>query len=86
MYVVSIGNAFDGLSLVGPFEDEIDANDYADGLNDEWHIMELTDPPLPDDVDIEVLLADEEEYTCPFCGANECRTGEFVNAVVGSMG
>lgn len=45
MYVVSIGNAYDGLQLVGPFETGEAASEYADSLSccDEWHIVPLTE-------------------------------------------
>jgi hypothetical protein len=42
MYVVSYGNAFDGLSLVGPFKTNDDACAYADG--DEYNIVEVASP------------------------------------------
>lgn len=84
MYVVSIGNPYDGISLVGPFDTTEEANEYADGLNDEWHVMELTPPPIDDNEGW--LGVDEDEHACPFCTDNECRTGAFVNSVVGGMG
>ena len=42
-YIVSVGNAFDGLSFIGPFDDGEEANEYADryltGL--EWFVIRL---------------------------------------------
>lgn len=43
MYVVVMGNPFDGLEIRGPFENVDDANDWADqNLRDEtWWVVEV---------------------------------------------
>jgi len=52
--VISLGNAYDGLTLVGPFPSAQHANGYADEYytHDEWHVVELEkveDPEFFDD-------------------------------------
>jgi hypothetical protein len=44
-FVVAFGNAFDGISLVGPFDTPGQANLYADGAEGDWTMVELTPPP-----------------------------------------
>lgn len=45
MIVVALGNAFDGLSLVGPFPDRETALLYCEGDDTDWHIIEMDPPP-----------------------------------------
>lgn len=48
MFVVVIGNVFDGLDLIGPFDEMDEAQDYGDASrHDEWTAVELVAPPLP---------------------------------------
>ena len=45
-FVVAIGNPFDGISLVGPFDDAEEANEWAENharAND-WWSMHVRDP------------------------------------------
>jgi hypothetical protein len=46
VHVVALGNAFDGLSLHGPFEDVEDAVDYAEQSyqGEDYHIVPLGGP------------------------------------------
>lgn len=46
MYVVAIGNAFDGLSVHGPFESSEEAQEWAQGYHDEWHVLLLREAPV----------------------------------------
>lgn len=46
MYVIAFGNAFDGLSLVGPFDSHAEAEEYANRCqtgNDGWTIVQIED-------------------------------------------
>jgi hypothetical protein len=40
-YVVADGNAFDGIELFGPFENEEDATMWAEYNCGEWHVLEV---------------------------------------------
>ena len=42
MYVVVIGNPFDGQSIIGPFSDHEEAEEWTDNCQDEWWIVEVT--------------------------------------------
>ncbi len=44
LYVVTIGNPFDGMRLVGPFDDGEAANEYADNHQDDWWVVKLDAP------------------------------------------
>lgn len=46
-HVVAVGDAFNGISLIGPFYDTEVANDYAENNHpgDDWHIVVLDPPP-----------------------------------------
>ena len=44
MWVVSLGNAFDGLTLVGPFKTFDDAIQFVDMLNEPWNIIKVEKP------------------------------------------
>ena len=47
MYVVALGDAFNGLTLEGPFWDSEQACEYAannSGGYEEWHIVEVVSP------------------------------------------
>lgn len=48
-YIVCHGNPFDGMSLVGPFDDPGKANDYADQhiKNTDWWIVSPQQPKEP---------------------------------------
>ncbi|KKM23346.1 hypothetical protein LCGC14_1616170 [marine sediment metagenome] len=50
MYVLVVGNPFDGLDLVGPFEDPDEASVWAvdEYKNDTWWVMEVTLPGFVD--------------------------------------
>lgn len=44
MFVVAVGNPFDGIELIGPFESADEANEYADqsfGGKDTWWVMKV---------------------------------------------
>ena len=45
-HIIAIGNPFDGLVLVGPFESGEAANDYGDDCcqKEEWHAVEVEQP------------------------------------------
>ena len=45
-FVIAVGNAFDGLQLVGPFSDPEEAGDYAQLFHrhDVWEIIQLCEP------------------------------------------
>lgn len=78
-HVVSIGNAFDGLCLVGPFNDNEDAQEYGDTLrNVEWAVIELDCPPwTPRDE------TPQEDPACT-CANPNCSTSQFVDSVLRS--
>lgn len=40
--VLAVGNAFDGISLHGPFPRKGPAIEYANGFNSDWHVIEVT--------------------------------------------
>jgi hypothetical protein len=40
-YIVAVGNAFDGVSLYGPFESFEDAEPFAQNQDADWHIVKL---------------------------------------------
>lgn len=45
--IIAFGNAFDGLSLVGPFENYEDADQYAQAHRadyEEYNLVEVTEP------------------------------------------
>ena len=42
--VILHGNPVDGHTLIGPFKDVVDANEWADGLDGEWWCMTLQAP------------------------------------------
>lgn len=46
MYVIVVGNPFDGLTIYGPYEDEDEAIQYAElwirGYT--WHVVTIEDP------------------------------------------
>ena len=46
VYVLSIGNAFDGLRLVGPFEWSQEAQDWAEehAKGEEWNVVHVEKP------------------------------------------
>lgn len=44
LYVVALGNQFDGTRLFGPFVTFEEADKFAGSVNDEWRIVELEDP------------------------------------------
>ena len=45
MYVVATGNAFDGVTLTGPFDDNESAIEYAEFYTlTDWHVVELESP------------------------------------------
>lgn len=46
MTVVVGGNAFDGLVLYGPFDDQESAREFAEDelRHTEWHVVELVNP------------------------------------------
>lgn len=47
LYIVAVGNAFDGMRMVGPFDDMYSAQEYAEGLNGEqWNIIPLDKPEV----------------------------------------
>lgn len=48
MIVLAIGNAFDGLTFVGPFGDMQEAIDYAENhaRDDVWHIVNVLKPAI----------------------------------------
>jgi hypothetical protein len=41
MTVVAVGNPFDGITLFGPFQDETEALEWAEGTSGDWHIVHL---------------------------------------------
>jgi hypothetical protein len=45
-YVIAVGNAFDGIRLIGPFKDAQSANEYAEMFihSDTWVVMRLDKP------------------------------------------
>lgn len=53
--MLAIGNAFDGIRLVGPFEDADEATAYAELRHDgaEWTLVPYDDPVYDDEGDIE---------------------------------
>lgn len=63
-YVVAVGNAFDGMSLFGPFDSTDDASDWAGTnlRNEEWLVVsileaenretEVSDEPPPENGDL----------------------------------
>jgi hypothetical protein len=44
MFVVSYGNVFDGIRLVGPFSTFDEAFEFADGSDGPWEIAEMQPP------------------------------------------
>jgi hypothetical protein len=48
LWVVVVGNPFDGIRLIGPFEDGNDANEWADENcnNEEWWVVNIIDPSV----------------------------------------
>jgi len=46
MYVVAVGNAFEGLTLVGPFDSFDEAEKYTDAecVYGEWNIVKVEVP------------------------------------------
>lgn len=45
MHVLAIGNPFDGMSVLGPFEDSEQASAYAEQYRlDEWWTIEVDEP------------------------------------------
>lgn len=46
LWVVVVGNPFDGIRLIGPFEDGNDANEWADENCDteDWWVVNIIDP------------------------------------------
>lgn len=44
MFVVVTGNAFDGQSIFGPFNDAEQANEWAENVQDDWWVVELLSP------------------------------------------
>jgi hypothetical protein len=74
MYVVSIGNAFDGLHLVGPFDDNEEAQEYGDTLrNVEWAVVELGCPPCDGKVE------EEEGLWCQVCDVQAAVFAGYCN-------
>ena len=54
-FVVSLGNAFDGVALFGPFDSAESAADYAEAtFDDEWHLVHLNP------------AKEEDRYISPF--------------------
>lgn len=52
-YVVVSGNPIDGFSILGPFLDSDDANNWAQDLDCDWWVTKLT-TPFPDDMETEL--------------------------------
>lgn len=48
MYVLAVGNSFDGLTLYGPFEDAEETNDIGSSEfpNQDWHVVDLCPSPV----------------------------------------
>lgn len=44
MYVVSLGDHFDGITLYGPFADFDDAMEWGIATGENWHIAEVEQP------------------------------------------
>jgi len=44
VYVVATGNAFDGISLTGPFDSPEEASEWADFCGSEWHLIQVENP------------------------------------------
>lgn len=42
--IIVTGNPIDGLTFIGPFEDESEAIDYAETNCEEWWLGELEEP------------------------------------------
>ena len=45
MYAVAFGNAFDGISLTGPFHTADEASAFADGAEGDWNVIHISPPP-----------------------------------------
>lgn len=45
-FIVAVGNPFDGISVFGPFDDAVEANEWADAKikNVDWWVMATLDP------------------------------------------
>jgi|GEM_PF-2340297 len=44
LWVVAIGNPFDGLGLHGPFNDQEVANTWAENCQNDWWVVEVNKP------------------------------------------
>lgn len=44
MWVIAIGNVFDGIFLIGPFKTFDEAHDHAETLDCPWDITKLEKP------------------------------------------
>ena len=44
--VLAVGNAFDGISLYGPFNNGEEASEYAErhAREDDWHVVPIIEP------------------------------------------
>lgn len=40
-YVLALGDAFSGLELIGPFDTRLEAAEWAEGLKQQWTVVEL---------------------------------------------
>lgn len=45
-YVIVIGNPFDGMTVVGPFDDPDTASAYGEDQEDDWWIVTLQKPEV----------------------------------------
>ena len=80
MNILVVGNPFDGLRLVGPFEDGDDVADYAEihEKNETWWIVACEQPerswiyharyPDPPEVGVHVFKGDSVLAACKLCG------------------
>ncbi|WP_019584158.1 hypothetical protein [Thioalkalivibrio sp. ALE16] len=46
--ILIVGNPVDGLSHIGPFADTEAANEYGDGLDEDWWVVTLAAPEIED--------------------------------------
>lgn len=43
-WIVVVGNPIDGLTFIGPFDDEVAAVAHCEGWSTEWHVAQLEAP------------------------------------------
>jgi hypothetical protein len=70
-YVVVSGNPIDGLSIMGPFASRDTAIGWAEDIDADWWVTELT-TPFPDDTESEL------DNLCPDGSLERDNDGQFV--------